>query len=249
MSRVRGWSSPVVGAVLALALFVAGCGGDAGAPERTDRTPTSDGPGGFASQPPASTAVSPAGRPSSSAGGVVLTGWTVTVYYTAVERFHTGATRQVTGCPRLDCAHGTADLGSYPQSFVSAVKDEGTGRTASGRYLNWSEDTGYWLDDAPRDTAGRPLRPFESAAADAGVLTAGTRFAITNCGTTEDGDPISRQVCDRLRAANWTVTDEFTAGLGGARHVDIYLGEETGPHFTDSDWYTTLHNATLIIAR
>jgi hypothetical protein len=169
----------------------------------------------------------------------------VTVYYTAVERFHTGARRRVTGCPRLECAHGSADLGSYPRSFVDAVRDEGTGRTAAGRYLNWSDDTGYWLDDAPRDTAGRPLRPFESAAADRDVLRSGTRFTIVNCGTTEDGDPIGRPVCDRLRSANWTVTDEFTAGLGGARHVDVYIGEETGPDFTGTAWYTTLVRASL----
>jgi hypothetical protein len=167
------------------------------------------------------------------------------VYYTAVERFHTDAKRRVTGCPALDCAHGSADLGSYPQSFVDAVKDEGTGRTAAGRYLNWSVDTGYWLDVAPRDTAGRPLRPFESAAADPGVLRSGTTFAIVSCGTDEDGATISVSVCDKLRAAVWTVTDEFTPGLGGTRHVDVYIGEETGPHFTDSAWYTTLNNASL----
>ena len=33
-------------------------------------------------------------------------------------------------------------------------------------------------------------------------------------------------------AANWTITDEFTPGLGGSRHVDLYIGEETGPGFT-----------------
>jgi len=25
----------------------------------------------------------------------------------------------------------------------------------------------------------------------------------------------------------------------------VYIGEETGPHFTDTDWYTTLTNASL----
>lgn len=167
------------------------------------------------------------------------------MYYTAVERFHTDGKRSVTGCATINCAHGNAGLGSYPQSFVDAVKDEGTGRTAAGRYLNWSFDTGYWLDDAPRDTAGRPLRPFRSAAADSGVLRSGTTFAIVSCGTTEDGEAISAPVCDKLRTSTWTVTDEFTPGLGGSRHVDVYIGEETGPRFTDSDWYTTLNNASL----
>jgi hypothetical protein len=241
-------------------LLVGGCA----ATGRADRTrppvAESDAPAGLGFQPPPSTGASVGGgRSAGSAGpgatggpggggapsGPTLAGWTVTVYYTAVERFHTDAKRQVTGCATLNCVHGSADLGSYPQSFVDAVKDEGTGRTVAGRYLNWSVDAGYWLDDAPRDTAGRPLRPFQSAAADPGVLRSGTRFAIVGCGTTEDGDAISATVCDKLRTAIWTVTDEFTPGLGGTRHVDVYIGEETGPRFTDSAWYTTLINASL----
>ncbi|GIJ48965.1 hypothetical protein Val02_58510 [Virgisporangium aliadipatigenens] len=189
---------------------------------------------------------SPAVVPSS--GGPAArrsTGWEITVYYTAVERFHDGPAERVIGCPRLECRRGDADLGTYPTSFVRAVHDEGTGRTAGGRYLNWSSDVGYWLDTAPRDTAGRALTPFESAAADPGVLARGTRFAIVDCGRTRIAGP----VCAKLSAARWTVTDEFTPGLGGSRHLDVYLGEETGPGFTDSDWYTTLDGATIAISR
>jgi hypothetical protein len=173
------------------------------------------------------------------------TGWTVTVYYTAVESYHHDAVIQVTGCIDIDCQHGTADLGSYPKDFVTAVHDEGTGRTAAGSYLNWSYDTGYWLDHAPRDSGGRPLRPFQSAAADRDALPANTRFTITDCGRNDGGGTPAVEVCAKLRASRWTVTDEFTPGLGGNRHVDAYVGEETGPGFTDSDWYTTLTDAAL----
>jgi hypothetical protein len=168
-------------------------------------------------------------------------GWTVTVYYTAVESFHTGTPVQVTGCTKIDCTHGDADLGTYPKDFVQAVHDEGTGRTTGGKYLNWSYDTGYWLDDAPRDTAGRPLQPFASAAADPAVMRADTAFTITDCGS----DPPDPAVCAKLKAARWTIADEFTPGLGGEKHLDLYIGEETGPRFTDSDWYTTLTNAKV----
>jgi hypothetical protein len=58
---------------------------------------------------------------------------------------------------------------------------------------------------------------------------------------------VAAAVCRRLTAAHWTITDEFTPGLGGPRHVDLYIGEETGPNFTDSDWYTELDGATLAI--
>ena len=174
-------------------------------------------------------------------------GWTVTVYYTAVQRFHTGPPTHVVGCPRIDCQHGHDALGSYPKDFVTAVHDEGAGRTSDGRYLNWSFDTGYWLDVAARDTAGRSLKPFESAAADADVLKPGTRFTIADCGREDDGSSVPAQVCAKLRGAQWSITDEFTPGLGGTRHVDLYVGEETGPRFTESPWYITLAGATLAV--
>lgn len=190
----------------------------------------------------------PSRQPSGgSSGFAVSRGWTVTVYYTAVAALHAGRTVRVTGCRVIDCSDGHDDLGTYPASFVSAVEDEGTGRIAEGRYLNWSYDTGYWLDTAPRDTAGRALRPWESAAADSHVLPAGARFSVVQCGHDEDGDAIDAGVCARLREAQWTITDEFTPGLGGAKHVDLYIGEETGPDFTSSPLYTTLKDATLAL--
>ena len=189
----------------------------------------------------------PAVRSEPSAPSGSDAGWTVTVYYTAVERFHSGATTAVTGCLKLDCEHGHDPLGTYPASFVQAVQDEGTGLMKDGRYLNWSEDVGYWLDVAPRASDGQALRPFESAAADADVLAAGTRFTIAACGHGDDGSTIENDVCQKLRQSRWVITDEFTTGLGGSRHVDVYIGEETGPGFTDSAWYTTLENAELQI--
>lgn len=193
------------------------------------------------------------GTPNQTASGgtakppTVLDGWTVTVYYTAVEQFHSGATTQVKGCQTVDCSNGNADLGRYPKSFVEAVRNEGTGRTNAGRYLNWSEDVGYWLDGVPRDSFGGTLRPFESAAADAKVLARGTSFTLRTCGRQEDGSALDQRICDRLSAANWTIADEFTTGLGGARHVDLYIGEQTGPNFTDSEWYCTQVGVQLAV--
>jgi hypothetical protein len=207
--------------VAVLALALAGCG----TPPRAE--------------PPAPARTPPAAPATASAG------WEVTVYYTAVERFHDGAPEQVVGCPRLDCSHGRDDLGRYPGDFVRAVRDEGTGLTTAGRYLNWSYDTGYWLDTAPRDTDGDPLQPYVSAAADPGVLPHGVRFTIAECGRQDDGSAPPAVVCAALRGATWHVTDEFTPGLGGRKHVDAFIGPETGPHFTDSAWYVTLRGATL----
>ncbi|MET9224982.1 hypothetical protein [Lentzea sp. NPDC003310] len=173
-------------------------------------------------------------------------GWQVTVYYTAVESFHSGPSAPVRGCPVIDCDDGDDLLGTFPVSFARAVKDEGTGRTADGRYLNWSHDKGYWLDTEPRDSFGKPLKPFVSAAAD-GVRT-GSRVKLVSCGQTPEGGNVDFAVCQKLAASSWEITDEFTPGLGGERHVDLYLGEETGPGFTESAWYTTFAKAVLEIA-
>jgi hypothetical protein len=170
-------------------------------------------------------------------------GWQVTVYYTAVESFHSGPSVPVRGCPVIDCENGNDLLGTFPQSFAKAVKDEGTGRTASGRYLNWSHDKGYWLDSAPRDSFGKPLKPFVSAAADG--LRTGSRIKLVSCGQTPEGANVDSAVCQKLASSSWEIRDEFTPGLGGDRHLDLYLGEETGPRFTESPWYTTLSEAVL----
>jgi hypothetical protein len=186
-----------------------------------------------------------AGRTAPPADGDTVEGWQVTVYYTAVESFHSGPSVPVHGCPVIDCENGHDLLGTFPQSFAQAVRDEGTGRTASGRYLNWSYDKGYWLDSAPRDSFGRPLTPFVSAAADG--LKTGARVKLVSCGQTQEGENVDPAVCRKLASSAWEITDEFTPGLGGDRHLDLYLGEETGPLFTESPWYTTLSEAVLEI--
>jgi hypothetical protein len=183
----------------------------------------------------------PVGTPPPQTSG----GWEITVYYTAVQEFHHGVPERVTGCPRLNCTHGRDDLGTYPADFVAAVESEGTGRTAAGTYLNWSYDTGYWLDSAPRDTDGNPLEPYVSAAADPNVLPHGTLFRIEDCGRQDDGSAPPQQVCAMLGAAGWRIDDEFTPGLGGRKHIDAYIGPETGPDFTSSDLYLTLVGATV----
>jgi hypothetical protein len=150
-----------------------------------------------------------------------------------------------------ECEFGDALLDEYPSDFVSAVHMEGTGRITNGpnagRYLNWSHDVGYWLDDAPRDARGQLLEPFASAAADPGVMALGTNFTIAECGELESGGDPPKEVCERIRSAHWTIRDEFTPGLGGPRHIDIYIGEEQGPDFTNSQWYVSLKNAVIVL--
>lgn len=185
---------------------------------------------------------------SAAEGSAPSDGWELTVYYTAVETFHTDDKVKVTGCLKLNCMNGHDDLGRHPASFVQAVEDEGTGRLADGRYLNWSYNIGYWIDTAPRNAAGGALVPFVSAAADPSVLPRGTHFTITDCGHVEDNAKPPAAVCDKLSGASWEIVDEFTPGLGGELHLDLYIGEETQPDFTKTEWYTTLADATLQVS-
>ncbi|WP_018656609.1 hypothetical protein [Actinomadura flavalba] len=178
--------------------------------------------------------------------------WRVTTYYTAVEKYHGGEPKAVRGCPRLHCKWGSTPLGSYPEDFLKIIRVEGSGRITegprAGRYLNWSSSTGWWLDTTPRDSGARPLRAWESAAADRDVLARGQRFTIAGCGRNGTGKTVPAPVCTLFQRATWTVTDVFRPGWGGEHHADLYLGEETGPGFTRSPQYTTLHGATLVVA-
>lgn len=234
---------PCLVLITLLVAATAGCGTDADE-EQQQPAPTPAAPSASVN-PTTSVTTTPAVTRKST--GSPSTGWEITVYYTAVEDFHIGADTDVTGCTKLDCKDGKDDLGTYPQDFVDAVKDEGTGRTSDGQYLNWSYDIGFWLDSEPRTSDGERLTPFVSAAADPNVLPQGTHFSITGCGTQDDGSSPQEAVCAALRDAAWEITDEFTPGLGGSHHIDAYIGPETSQNFTDSDWYITLTNAQLVI--
>jgi hypothetical protein len=221
-------------AALLLVVALAGCGGTAG--EVLPETPA---------EPPIGPSAGPSIAPSAASSG----GWELAVIYTAVEKFHTDKKVRVTGCPKLQCSEGTDDLGRHPESFVQAVKQQGSGRLTNGQYLNWSYDVGYWLDTAPRNASGGSLVSFVSAAADPTVLPQGTGFTVTGCGHVGNSkEKTPAKVCAKLSAAKWQISDQFTPGTGGDHHVDLYIGEETQKHFDNTEWSTTLNNATLKIA-
>jgi len=187
----------------------------------------------------------------SAAHETTSAGWTFTTYYTAVESLHSATPVPVSGCRIRDCAHGHDPLGSYPRDFVQAVKDEGAGRITSGpqrgKYLEWSYDVGYWLDTVPLDTDGRRLRPFISAAADSDALPKRAHFRITGCGKEEeDSSAIDAAACAKLKASAWDVLDAFTPGLGGRKHIDLYVGEENRRDFPNTSPYSITTKGSAI---
>ena len=176
----------------------------------------------------------------------------ITVYYTAVESFHTDAVQSVSGCLIRDCAFGNSLIGNYPASFVNATKTEGTGRITSGvnagKYLNWSVNVGYWLDTIPSDGYGTALVPFRTAAADDIALTRGTLFKLLAPLIQDDGTALDSISANKLLSAQWLINDQFTPGLGGALHLDLYIGEEDRLNFTNtSPLYTTLMNTQIAL--
>lgn len=178
--------------------------------------------------------------------------YTITVYYTAVESFHTDAAVNVSGCLIRDCAFGNKLIGTYPASFIKATKTEGTGRITSGvnagKYLNWSVDVGYWLDTIPSDGYGTALVPFQTAAADDIALKRGTKFLLLAPLIQDDGTPLDTTSANKLLAGQWLINDQFTPGLGGALHLDLYIGEEDRFNFTNqSPMYTTLMNTKIAL--
>ena len=183
----------------------------------------------------------------------------VTVYYTPVESYHPlSCTRTVEAWPNVLTVGSKVTAGPYPCRFVNRVKQEGTGRITSGMhagmYLNfsweglgrWGDQQGFWLDTAPRDSYGNVLVPFVTAAADSAMLPRGTLFKILDCGRQEDGSRPDVKVCEQGKASDWQVQDQFTTGLGGENHVDLYIGEEDQPNFQrQSPKYVDLTDAAL----
>lgn len=217
-----------------------------GTPTPTPTTPT---PTPTTSTPSSSPAPSSTPTPTPAPGPVSAEAYTITVYYTAVESFHTDAAQNVSGCLIRDCSFGNSLIGSYPASFINATKTEGTGRITSGanagKYLNWSVDVGYWLDTIPSDGYGGALVPFRTAAADAIALPKGTQFRLVGPLVQEDGSALDAGSASRFLAATWLINDQFTPGLGGALHLDVYIGEEDRVNFTNSAMYTTLSNVKI----
>src|SRR5689334_23440564 len=99
--------------MLAVLLALVGCDAGGG-PDTVVPSPTL--PSGLAT-----------GTPSPPPDSTTSAGWTLTVYYTAVEQFHHGAAVPVTGCLVVNCVQGHDALGSHPKDFVDAVRTEGSG--------------------------------------------------------------------------------------------------------------------------
>ncbi len=114
-----------------------------------------------------------------------------------------------------------------------------------GRYLDWSAETGFWLDTVPRDAHGLPLRPLVSAAADSGIPF-GAHFKILDCGVDgTTGRRVDKSVCRRLTSPQWEVRDRFSEGHVGKR-LNLFVGEQSpGGLFWKAGGVVSTKNATI----
>jgi len=172
------------------------------------------------------------------------------VYYTPVEAYHGGPLQPVSGFTTITGESGSVPLGSYPESFVAAVRMQGSGRITSGayagKYLNGSFGGGFWISEFAPDAYGAPLQPFRTAAADENVLAPGTRFKLKGPLLEDGGAAIDPSAAQRLLSVTWEVQDQFEAGYGGDLHIDLYIGEENHPDFlSDNPFYLALEDVTI----
>ncbi|MFJ3725782.1 hypothetical protein ACIPYQ_24870 [Streptomyces sp. NPDC090045] len=80
--------------------------------------------------------------------------------------------------------------------------------------------------------------PWQSVAAN--HLAPGTRIRITDC-----GPGVYDEICARVKSAHWRVDDLCSIGCNDAKHLDLYIGEQTRADFESEDFYFATKNATV----
>ncbi|MFD6986404.1 hypothetical protein ACFWAX_37895, partial [Streptomyces sp. NPDC059956] len=163
-------------------------------------------------------------------------GYTLTVYFTPSERFYPGPRRSIRG--QVCAGHNLPD--SYPAAYLERVGLEGFGKTARGDYLGWDFDRHcYFTTSAsPVGSHENALVPWQSVAAN--HLAPGTRIRVTDC-----GPGVSGAICARVKSAHWRVDDLCSIGCDDAKHLDLYIGEQTQAAFESEDFYFASKGATI----
>ncbi|GAC1574797.1 MAG: hypothetical protein NVS3B9_6850 [Candidatus Doudnabacteria bacterium] len=180
-------------------------------------------------------------------GSNISTGWQLTVYYTPVEDYYGGTPTSVYGCANPYQSNCSDYLGVHKSDFVNVTKIEGSSKLTSGpypgKYLSYSPDRGFGIEDTPRGADGNTVVPFSSAAADPSIAMQ-TSFKIIDCGREDSGSLVDPAFCDKIKNSNWKVTDRFALGSVG-KHFDLYIGEENSSTFRYSKWIVDTKYAVI----
>ncbi|MGP3684262.1 hypothetical protein ACTVZO_06045 [Streptomyces sp. IBSNAI002] len=163
-------------------------------------------------------------------------GYTLTVYFTPAETYYNGPRRSIRG---QACA-GQSLPETFPADYLERVDLEGFGKTARGDYLGRDFDRKCYFATStpPLGSHDNALVPWPSVAAN--HLSPGTEIRVTDC-----GPGLTAEICTRVRAAHWRVDDLCSIGCDDAKHLDLYIGEQTRPAVEDEDFYFVTTGATV----
>ncbi|MYT26417.1 hypothetical protein GTW69_40175 [Streptomyces sp. SID7760] len=165
-------------------------------------------------------------------------GYTLTVYFTPSEAYYHGPRRSIRG---QACA-GQSTPATFPADYLERVDLEGFGKTARGDYLGRDFDRKCYFTTGtpPLGSNDNPLVPWRSVAAN--HLSPGTEIRVTDC-----GPGLTAEICTRVKAAHWRVDDLCSIGCDDAKHLDLYIGEQTRAAIEDEDFYFVTTGATVRI--
>ncbi|MGF1426419.1 hypothetical protein [Kitasatospora sp. LaBMicrA B282] len=163
-------------------------------------------------------------------------GFTLTVYYTPGESFFHGPRRSI----RDQGCDGRSLSDDHPGDYLDRVALEGYGRTVHGDYLGWDFTRHCYFSTSrpPVGSHDNPLVPWQSVAAN--HLAPGTRIHVLDC-----GQGLSPDTCARVKSANWQVDDLCSIGCDDAKHLDLYIGEQTERGLEDQESYFVTTSARV----
>jgi 3D (Asp-Asp-Asp) domain-containing protein len=144
-------------------------------------------------------------------------GWYITGYFTPSESDYSGE-------PVSVIVDGTSY--QFREDFVNEIKIEGWGKTVSGNYLGWYDES-FHLSYIPLDSMGNPLE-VNTVAVDPSIIKAGSQITIPSL-----PDPWSGAV--------FVGSDTGPAIIG--KHIDVYTGE--GKEALEEAYRITGYNNTV----
>ncbi|MCH7648994.1 MAG: murein transglycosylase [Thaumarchaeota archaeon] len=125
--------------------------------------------------------------------------WYITGYFTPVESDYSGDFQKIT----FD-----DEVKQFKSDFLSVVKTEGWGKTISGEYVGWYDDS-FHISDVALDSHGEPLL-VHSVAVDSEIIKQKTNLVIPNLPT-----PWNEIIFE---------SSDIGPSIKG-KHIDVYVGE------------------------
>ena len=125
--------------------------------------------------------------------------WYITGYFTPVESDYFGDFQEIAV---------SDEIKQFRSDFLSVVKTEGWGKTISGEYVGWYDDS-FHISDAALDSHGEPLL-VQYVAVDSEIIKQKTNLIIPNL------------------PSPWNEMIFKSSDVGPSikgKHIDVYVGE------------------------